>query len=403
MAIFSPAGLEWLESRTADPTLRKRLQPVLSNTGSWAQWQHPLLQHLSPVLPASALPSWDEASTLVNEYITHCMTSLPLFHPPALVRLLEQQYSSTGQALAIEHPAWTVALFSIMALAKRRRAEHTQGEASAKRLHDDAWTCINVALNNVMAVVMRSGGLLSIQALLVLACFFHGTPNPQPFFFLTAMAMRLCHSVGMHRVAGPPTDQAVEREQRLRVFWIAFYLDSLTALNTGRPSLQSTNDIGVPLPSPAPRDGLGVMVNVAGDATFNSLQMRCRLSLLRNLTYEAILSASASGKSNDTMGKEIDGFVKQLERLGRLIPGATAQSRSMDDWGRHEPCLVKILLDYHGCVISTSSAMWKREFQKRPLSTRNLSPPHLERCKRSGLEMVRLLKYVPPHSASFQW
>ncbi|PHH65074.1 hypothetical protein CDD81_3472 [Ophiocordyceps australis] len=403
MAIFSPAGLQWLECRTADSTLRQRLQPVLANTGSWAQWQHPLLQHLSPTMPASALPSWEEASGLVHEYLDLVMTSLPLFHPPTLVSLLEQQYTAgRREALPIERPAWTVALFSIMALAKRRRAEEAGGE-EGRRLHDEAWTFINLALNNVMAVVMRSGGLLSIQALLALACFFHGTPNPQPFFFLTAVAVRLCHSIGMHRAAGPASASPVEREQRLRVFWIAFYLDSLTALNTGRPCSQTVNDIGVPLPSGSPRDNLGIMVNLNGHAMFNALQIRCRLALLRTLTYEAIFTASASGKSNEAMSKDIDGFVKQLEELGRLIPGATEESVSLEGWGRYTPCLVKILFEYYGCVITTSSAMWKREFYKRPSSTRDIHLPYFEKCKQSSLEMIRLLNYVPPHLTAFQW
>lgn len=57
------------------------------------------------------------------------------------------------------------------------------------------------------------------------ALFLQGTPNPQPSFFLVAAAVRLSHSIGLHKKGSGFNLNAVEVEQRKRVFWIAYMLD----------------------------------------------------------------------------------------------------------------------------------------------------------------------------------
>ena len=57
------------------------------------------------------------------------------------------------------------------------------------------------------------------------ALFLQGTPNPQPSFFLVAAAIRLSHSIGLHKRGSGFNLNPIEIEQRKRVFWIAYMLD----------------------------------------------------------------------------------------------------------------------------------------------------------------------------------
>lgn len=52
-----------------------------------------------------------------------------------------------------------------------------------------------------------------------------GTQNPQPSFLLVAAAIRLAHSIGLHKRGSAFNLNPVEVEQRKRVFWIAYMLD----------------------------------------------------------------------------------------------------------------------------------------------------------------------------------
>ena len=59
----------------------------------------------------------------------------------------------------------------------------------------------------------------------VQALFLLGTQNPQPSFLLVAAAIRLAHSIGLHKRGSGFNLNPVEVEQRKRVFWIAYMLD----------------------------------------------------------------------------------------------------------------------------------------------------------------------------------
>jgi len=52
-----------------------------------------------------------------------------------------------------------------------------------------------------------------------------GTPNPQPSYFLVAGAIRLAHSIGLHKRGSTFDLNPTEIEQRKRVFWIAYMVD----------------------------------------------------------------------------------------------------------------------------------------------------------------------------------
>lgn len=52
-----------------------------------------------------------------------------------------------------------------------------------------------------------------------------GTPNPQPTYYFVAAAIRLSHSIGLHKRGSGFNLNAAEIEQRKRVFWIAYMLD----------------------------------------------------------------------------------------------------------------------------------------------------------------------------------
>jgi hypothetical protein len=74
---------------------------------------------------------------------------------------------------------------------------------------------------------MKSAAPLFNSNLLTIfqALFLQGTPNPQPSFFFVAAAIRLSHSIGLHKRGSGFNLNPPEIEQRKRVFWIAYMLD----------------------------------------------------------------------------------------------------------------------------------------------------------------------------------
>ncbi|KAF4832529.1 Fusaridione A cluster transcription factor fsdR [Colletotrichum tropicale] len=140
-------------------------------------------------------------------------------------------------------PAWWTALNAVLAISHRRRVE--EGASADKEL---MWSYAANALDTVLDILLRATQLMSVQALLTLACFFLGTPNPQPSFMLVANAIRLAHSIGLHRKNCGTSLSLLERTTRINVFWLAFSLDRELSLRTGRPPAQDFGDFDVDLP-----------------------------------------------------------------------------------------------------------------------------------------------------------
>ncbi|KAK0647270.1 hypothetical protein DIS24_g7912 [Lasiodiplodia hormozganensis] len=367
ISILSPDGLQWLESRTSDASLRHRLEQPLRGGGSWAKWTHPLLQSLWPANTSTALPPWDEALALVTEFFDNYNTVVPIFHPPTFMALLGRQYQPGGAATTSnathDDPAWTAALNAVLALSQCRRAEQ---QPQNRALADRAWAYAKNALEVLLALLMRSTSLLSVQALLALASFFRGTPNPQPFFFLTAAAVRLSHSAGLHRA---PADHLAaltpaDREQRLRVFWIALVLDAGASFRTGRPCTHSVDDIGVPLPAAAPTDNLGIVLDCRGVAVLSYLRAQARFAVLEGRVYGRIFAACAAAKDTEVLDSDVRELGRELEEWSGMVPGGTTDcsGRLEDEWGSQWLHVAGLLLAYHSCVITVHSATWQRHF-----------------------------------------
>ncbi|KAF4778630.1 fungal specific transcription factor [Colletotrichum scovillei] len=111
-----------------------------------------------------------------------------------------------------------------------------------------AWGYAANALDTVLDILMRATQVMSVQALLILAWFFLGTPNPQPSFMLVANAIRLAHTIGLHRKECSSSLSPIEKATRANVFWLAFSLDRELSLRTGRPPAQDFGGFEVDLP-----------------------------------------------------------------------------------------------------------------------------------------------------------
>lgn len=353
---------------------------------------------------------------LANDFFESYNTALPIFHPSTFMCQLGRHWArsdsdSETTTSTISDPAWSVALSSVLALAQRRRAEQNP---QRPELADLAWAYAKNALEAVLTVLMQSVSLASIQALLALAWFFHGTPNPQPFFFLTASAVRLCHSAGLHRQVAeqPALMSSIDREQRIRVFWIAVMFDSTASLRTGRPCTQSVDDIGMPLPSVAPRDNLGIMVCPGGTTILNLLRARSKFAVLEGKIYDRIFAASSSKKPTQVLTADVKDLGKELDEWAtEEVPGGTDSnsSRLVGNWDHHhKPYIVSLLLGYHSCNMTVHSAIWQRHFEylrdrNSPIQRGRDLFPHSEKCLRASHEIINLLALIPQERISFMW
>jgi hypothetical protein len=124
--------------------------------------------------------------------------------------LLGQQYSGTPS----DSPAWWASFNAVLAISQRRRVESGHCGPEGEEL---VWGYAANALGTTLDVMMRNTQLISVQALLCIAWFFLGTPNPQPSFMLTGSSVRLAHSIGLHKSDHAVSMGSIEQETRNKV------------------------------------------------------------------------------------------------------------------------------------------------------------------------------------------
>lgn len=117
-----------------------------------------------------------------------------------------------------------------------------------------------VAAYSLLAHLVATPYLTSVQALILLAVALRCRCKDGQAWHVVAQAIRVAHSIGLHRYIRPQTRQAVppeapstgcqtDWELRARVWWSCYALEKLMELETGRPSAINDEDIDQMPPS----------------------------------------------------------------------------------------------------------------------------------------------------------
>lgn len=202
----------------------------------WLYWKPEIFSDIFARRVFKPLPPKEEALSLFRDFFENFNCMFPLFHQPTFMHLVERQYSRDPY----EGSGWWASINVVLAIAHRLRVMSNLVPQEEDR---KAWLYLKNAMGVLTELTMRNTDLLSVQSLLGMvsrsssrhgllcliggdqSLFLQGTPNPQPTFFLVAAAIRLSHSIGLHKRGSGFGLNQVEVEQRKRVFWIAYLLD----------------------------------------------------------------------------------------------------------------------------------------------------------------------------------
>ncbi|KAL3294566.1 transcriptional activator Mut3p [Colletotrichum asianum] len=316
--------------------------------------------------------------------------ALPIFHPPAFIALLGQQYSGESE----KSPAWWTAFNAVLAISHRRRVE--QGTSTDKEL---MWSYAANALDTVLDILLRATQLMSVQALLTLAWFFLGTPNPQPSFMLVANAIRLAHSIGLHRKNCGTSLSPLERATRINVFWLAFSLDRELSLRTGRPPAQDFGDFDVDLP------------DLQSQPDFNnSSSMPASSKVFSAGTRLAVIQAKLYSEIYLSEGLEPVDIKRKTTDLHQDLEEWRLSFALCPNLQRHpeltkQASVLRLNYTYYHTVILVHRAQSDMEWRRssNPEDSRTPSSKSIERSLEAARSILKIASFVPGTWKSFLW
>jgi hypothetical protein len=256
------------------------------------------------------LPSKDKVRAQLVDFFEGYNNMFPLFQPITFMQSFEQEYTRDRP----EDATWWAILNIVIALSIRLNPNR-------KELNDKAWEYAQNAFSVIPDLAMKQADLTAIQALLGMAIFLQGTPNPRPASVLIAAAIRSSYSLGMHRKECSNRLSPTEADQRRRVFWIAYCLDKAFSLRFEQPSIINDNDMDLDLPESEPHNGLGLMYIAGGASTINYFRLRIHLAVIHSRAYTDLYSVRALKLSEEEK-------LPIVQRLDRLL----------EDWKNIPPC-----------------------------------------------------------------
>jgi len=315
-SIFSPKGIQWVNQKTGDASFQQMIASATEEKQGWDHWKPEVFNDLFGRRVFKPLPSRQECFALLKDYFEHFNQMFPLFHEPTFMHLVDKHYSVEPY----EGSGWWASLNVALAIAHRLRV---MSNVVGQEEDEHAWGYLKNAMAVMTELTMRNTDLLSVQALLGMALFLQGTPNPQPSFFLVAAAIRLAHSIGLHKRGSGFSLNDVENEQRKRVFWIAYMLDKDICLRSGRPPSQDDDDMNVESPSEDPPDNVGsipLAKEQDGKTTMNLFRLMCMFAQIQSRVYKQLYSVKASRQSDGELLNTIGELDAQLEEWKDSIP-----------------------------------------------------------------------------------
>ncbi|KAI1215065.1 N-terminal binuclear Zn cluster-containing protein [Annulohypoxylon truncatum] len=407
-SIFSPKGIQWVNEKTGDTSFQQMISEVSIDDHKWNHWKPEIFSDLFHRPIYRPLPPKPEALSLLKDYFDNFNCMFPLFHQPTFMHLVERQYSNDPY----QGSGWWASLNVALAIAHRLRV---MSNLVPQEDDDKSWAYMKNAMGVFSELTMRNTDLLSVQALLGMASFMQGTPNPQPSFLLVAAAIRLSHSIGLHKRGSGFNLNPVEIEQRKRVFWIAYMLDKDLCLRSGRPPAQDDDDMNVELPDADPMDNIGNIPLADGKGKMNLFRAMCELTVIESQVYKKLYSTKATKLSEGELLQTIGELDKQLETWKDNIPIDFRPEHEIK--ASHTPLILHVVMlhfsyynalttihrmsVHHGYWTSRLSNYAIQGLNARPLNPRVFASAAL--CASAARASIQLLKYIPQGDFSCVW
>jgi Fungal specific transcription factor domain len=350
------------------------------------------------------LPPRHEAISLVQDYFDRFNHVFPLFHQHSFMRMIDRHYMRDRE----HYPEFWAALNVALALSYRFRA---MSSTIASDEDTKAWAYLQNALQVVPDLVLRNPDLLGIQAVLGIAVILQGTPNPKPASTLVATAIRMSQHLGLQRKINESDRSTIEKEQYIRVFWIAYILDKDFSLQLSQPPLLHDDNLSINLPSEQPEDGLGYIQSLDGSSAINFFRLRAILAIIEERIYTSLHSSGTLTRSPQQRSQDVQELELMLENWKHSIPIAFRSDSLAHSVAKSEILHMVVLhLCYFNCLtmahrVSLQNTEWTAGVLNYSLQGSNAHSfnPSYKLCVPAARASMRLIHLIPRGNYACMW
>ena len=165
------------------------------------------------------LPPLAEILPTIDSYFEFINAIIPLFHEPSFKRMLYYWYSPSSRRPEADWAAINI----VLALAYRILQDLPME-------HGKVAQCVRNVQHVMTNLLLRNDDLLGLQVLLGMVMLYQGAKDSRLANVLIGSAVRLAHSMSLHRKIPGDSLYPELAQQKNRVFWIAYCLDKVSHL-----------------------------------------------------------------------------------------------------------------------------------------------------------------------------
>jgi hypothetical protein len=411
LSIFSPRGIQSVIDRSGNKTFRDAIFAAARDENLVDYWGSNAFSSVFTRHVLKQLPPKEETISMVDEYFRDFNSVCPLFSQPVFMALVERQYSSKPP----DSVGWWASLNAVLAITIGLHPLNNASPTLTEKSRDYLNNCLSV----LTELIIRSTDLFAVQALLGMALFMQGMPDPRPTAFLIVSAIRLLHTLGLHKKdlgLGENFDP-LEAEQRRRVFWIAYRLDNDWGIRSGLPLIQDSEDMNIELPSKSPEDELGSLTLPDGHGKTNIFRIMAEFAIIEAKVSKQLCSLKASKQLDEELLAKISELDHELEDWKERIP-VDFQPEYGIKTSLYAPLSLHIIVlhfAYYNCLhtihrTSIRHSYWTKRSRTAvqeadpepiPLNPRVFTSTTL--CICAARSSIRLIRYIPIHNLGFVW
>lgn len=210
-----------------------------SSTSSLSYFKHRTFNRL--LSKSYELPNRIEAKLLIQIASKFVGNDQHLYLRKTFLEELDAVYQHEAQPST----PWLCKLFALLAL-----GEFYTHRKKSLDSYSIPGTAYYLKAINLLQDIYEDTNVTQVETLVLISCFANGLGRVKAAYTYTGIAMRLSLILGLHRSVPASSEiNAVERENRRRIWWTLYHFDRVAASKLGYPITIRDEDIDVEMPS----------------------------------------------------------------------------------------------------------------------------------------------------------
>ncbi|KAI9376335.1 fungal-specific transcription factor domain-containing protein [Aspergillus egyptiacus] len=394
---LSREGLEWIGRKSG-------INPRLSSGNPYKATACEAARNDFPRKVFCPLPSKEEASSLLHEYLQNFNSLCPLFQQDQLASI----FNHDRLEVAVQESAYWACANVVLALGIAFRIKDG---SIAQSEHQRSWLFIKNALGAFHDLCLGQPSVWSVQALLGMSIFFLGTMSAEPCSLLVTAAIRMMRQIGFGCREESVTLSPDEKEHRRNLFWIAYCVDREISLRYGKPPTESDDEISVGLPSKSLSDSGQIIPSTNRHGEFNAFRAQCQLATIKSQLYRDLYSTTAKDRPLCEIVNSVWTLDEMLQNWREALPleyQPDAQGLPIFPQSSVSVMLLYLNYSYFNCIIAMhrliairgintgEDLVNKKEISiSAPLRHTSRSFMSVSLCANAARASIRLMRYLP--------